>query len=117
MGNYAENLRNRLKVAEGDKAREALKNQYQRTNIYICDKCRHAMVTIDVDEGVTPMFTTCEVEGCGGTAASTMYRAVTMLKPSQEWYRPTDDEVAKMHPATIAHVKNGGLILRPHKSN
>lgn len=105
----------RKKIAEMRMEKAAVRYKQERTNVYICDKCRHAMVTIDVDEGTTPMFTRCEVEGCNGTAGSTMYRAVTLLSPTVEWYRPDEKELASLSPGTQDHVKRGGLIRRSIK--
>lgn len=81
-----------------------------RLNVYVCDSCRHATVTKDVDAGVTPFMHNCEK--CGGTAISRMYRVDPNLKHTQEWYRPTLEELLKMSPGMIDHILQGGLAFR-----
>lgn len=50
-----------------------------KKNLYVCDCCHKAVATWEVDEGVTPMFLACRVEGdpspdkCQGTMQSQMY--------------------------------------------
>ena len=91
-----------------------------RWNVYTCDTCRGVTVTIDVDEGVTPAFLDCRASGrvgqCTGRASSSFYpkgeRPSTLPPPAWEWYRPAPADVAAMAPATQAHVKAGGLLIR-----
>ena len=47
----------------------------ERINQYTCRDCKESTVTVDVDEGVTPMFLACRATpDCKGTMASAMYR-------------------------------------------
>lgn len=47
-------------------------------NCYVCDSCQHITKTIDVDNGVTPMFKKCN--NCNGYAKSSFYHALLKLK-------------------------------------
>lgn len=92
-----------------------------RENGYICAKCRKPTMTVDVDEGVTPMFLGCRAtEGCDGMAQSMMYpkgeRPKHLPAPAFEWYKPTRKEVEATeaeYPGSIQHWEQGGLFLRP----
>lgn len=86
----------------------------EKKNAYICDKL-HATVTIDREDGVTPMFISCPV--CNGQATSRMYRVDQTLEPTLEWFKPTLAELKKVYKGAILqameeHVKQGGLDLR-----
>lgn len=84
-----------------------------KKNVYLCQKCGHGFVSIDVDEGVTPFMTGCLRDGCDGWAQSTFYRVDPMLKEipaALEWYRPTALDGLK-HRVRL-HVEKGGLISR-----
>lgn len=91
-----------------------------RENAYVCPDCKQPTITVDVDEGVTPMFISCKAtEGCEGMAQSMMYpkapRPSHVPAPAWEWYKPTRDEVEeseKEYPGSIQHWDNGGLFLR-----
>jgi hypothetical protein len=102
-----------------------------RKNAYYCDACRGYVVTVDRDEGVTPMFLACRVKGeptdarnrCKGQMVSMMYPpepwpekdgygAQIPTTPTWEWYSPDADERAALDDATSAHVEKGGLLLR-----
>jgi hypothetical protein len=89
-----------------------------RESVYRCEKCASRFTTVDVDHGVTPFMTRCKVDGCDGMAQSSMYpkapRPSHVAAPSFEWYRPVHiDELADLSPATLDHLKRGGLLLRP----
>jgi len=92
-----------------------------RENVYICPVCGGYTTTIDVDDGVTPMFLRCRATGkvgdCPGMAVSEMYpegpRPAHIPPPAFEWYRPSPAEVEKMEPDMQVHVRAGGLELRP----
>lgn len=102
-----------------------------RKNAYYCDQCKGYVVTLDVDDGVTPMFLACRVKGdptdpanaCKGTSRSMMYPDEPWpekdgwgqpipTEPGWEWYAPDADEVAKLDENTAEHVSKGGLLLR-----
>jgi len=72
--------------------------------------CGHQMVTIDREPGVTP-FISGGCPDCGGDMQSAGYRVPQTLTPTHEWYRP--DSLDSLPPGTAAHVRKGGLILRP----
>lgn len=88
-----------------------------RVNCYTCQD-DHVTKTRDVDPGVTPMFHKCGT--CGKDATSSFFIDVAPdQEPTQEWYRPTLKEVAKMknQPNLLHHIFNGGLLVRPIKNN
>lgn len=87
-----------------------------RVNCYKCPECDIITKTIDIDAGVTPSMHRCEV--CGGFANSTFYRDIAPhQKPTQEWYRPTFEQVKKMkNPRMIEHILMGGLDNRKIKT-
>lgn len=83
-----------------------------RVNCYSCD-CGHITKTKDVDAGVTPFIHNCEM--CGKMAKSSFYNDTHPdLLPTQEWYRPSLNEVLKLRskPHVLDHVFNGGLMSR-----
>lgn len=84
-------------------------------NVYVCQKCRQGVVTIDRDEGATPFLIRCvSSKGCDGMAQSELYSVPQDLNPSYEWRRPTKTEYYKLDKATRAeHVDRGGLLLYP----
>lgn len=83
-------------------------------NVYTCRECGHEQVTINIENGVTPMFTRCRALGtqCKGTAVSSGYQVDQNRRPEYEWYRPKDAELVKFDRHTREHVKQGGLLLR-----
>lgn len=103
----------------------------EKKNAYYCETCKGYIVTIDRDEGVTPMFLACRVLGepndpantCDGRSVSVMYPAEPWpaedgygnpipTEPTWEWYRPTRAEMEKMDALMLDHVNKGGLELR-----
>lgn len=97
-----------------------------RENVYTCKRCGGFTVTIDVDDGVTPMFIECRTPppgagACNGTAASAMYppgpRPPNIPPPAWEWYRPLPEEVARLTMGMADHVEQGGLLLRSKASS
>ena len=99
-----------------------------KINVYTCSN-NHKTVTIDVDNGTTPMFLRCET--CGLMGASAMYMCDQDLTPTHEWYRMKDElEVAvesknfsvhnKLHWDNVRlgfldHHRKGGLFIRKIK--
>lgn len=88
-------------------------------------------VTVDVDNGVTPYMIKCtsiskpgrklvpELTGkdgeCVGMATSSMYPTEGIpanLKATYEWYKPSQEEMLKLHEQQKEHVSKGGLLLR-----
>lgn len=85
-----------------------------RVNCYLCHVCKHITKTKDVDAGVTPMFSNCEL--CKSQASSTGYKDIAPDKlPTFEWFRPPLSEIIKLikKPHIIDHILKGGLMLRP----
>jgi hypothetical protein len=92
-----------------------------KINMYTCPK-GHVTVTIDTDEGVTPMMLRCRQKdddgkhNCTEFAQSSWYRCDQSLTPEYEWYMPPKHEW-RLHPAPMReHFKMGGLELRKLKS-
>ena len=85
-----------------------------KINIYHCQTCACDTVTIDIDAGVTPFMLDCKkTEGCPGPAYYSFYTVPDPApKPEWEWFEPRGDELKKLHPAMLEHVKAGGLDLR-----
>ena len=98
------------KLAAVKSGRQGAGSPAGQKNVYICDSCRYALVTIDRDVGVTPFITKCPK--CGARSYSCMYRAPTMLEPEDEWYSPSSDELKGKPPSTVEHCGKGGLIRR-----
>jgi hypothetical protein len=88
-----------------------------KKNIYTCDKCGGHIVTVDVDDGVTPFMLACKVaEECEGTMRSSLYRVFDQsMKASHEWYRPTPATGGRLSASQLDHVMKGGLLLRAVK--
>jgi hypothetical protein len=103
----------------------------ERKNAYFCDECQGYVITIDRDEGVTPMFLACRVKGdpndpandCKGKMTSMMYPAQPWpeedgygnpipTEPTWEWYKPEPSDPALKDAGTREHVTKGGLLLR-----
>jgi hypothetical protein len=96
-------------------------------NGYCCDTCGRHTYIVHVDDGVTPMFLVCRVDGqepeanpCKGMGTSIMYPPPPI--PSHvvaavrwEWYEPDLEELGRLDPISgeLEHVERGGLLLRP----
>lgn len=83
-------------------------------NVYVCESCGGQTVTVNDVSGVTPFMISCRTAtiGCGGMAQSTCYRGEPDAPPAWEWYRPDEEELARLDKATREHIANGGLLLR-----
>lgn len=91
-----------------------------KENFYSCHKCKKYWATVDVDVGVTPYMISCLTPNCGGLAESHFYprgqKPAHIASPDFEWFKPTlkwAKRKEKDAPGTIAHVENGGLMIRP----
>lgn len=82
-------------------------------NVYRCEVCGFELVTINADNGVTPMFVRCRKPGCKGTMCSAGYRVAVNPIPRMRWYRPKQDEYQRLDAGTREHVGMGGLLLGP----
>lgn len=94
---------NRLNVYECDGERSFRKGAPDRPG------CRHFIVTIDREPGVTPFIVRCG--NCGMSARSKGYNVADWLTPTHEWYRP--DSLEGLEGWDLEHVKKGGLLLSP----
>jgi hypothetical protein len=84
-----------------------------KINKYICQTCAGSIVTVDIDEGVTPFTLNCRAtQGCGGKMISEMYRVDQSLKPEFEFYKVTERKLKRMDAATADHCRRGGLLIR-----
>ena len=81
----------------------------RRLNQYTCDTCGGTITTVDLHEGVTPMFLNCRAtEGCAGRMVSRIYRVEGEPEPQFEWYKPD-----KPKKSDREYVELGGLLIRP----
>lgn len=80
------------------------KNGYQCRN----PRCGHLLITIDLDDGVTPMMKRCPT--CGEMATSLFYRIDQSLPIEGYWYRPKSTR--GMSREMRQHVEQGGLDYR-----
>lgn len=96
---------------------EAPQGFKQKKNIYTCDRCSGHIVTVDIDDGVTPFMIACEAtQKCHGMMRSSMYRVFDQtLKASHEWYRPSPATGGNLSAGALDHVMKGGLLLRQSK--
>lgn len=82
-----------------------------RINQYTCRICGKYIVTIDRDEGTTPMMLNCRATNdCDGTMFSGMYRIMPGLKPNYEWYKP--ENLDGFDRDMREHIEMGGLVIR-----
>jgi hypothetical protein len=81
-----------------------------RKNKYTCTTCRGEIVTVDLDEGVTPFALACRATpGCGGVMQSCFYTCDQVLKPSWVWFKPKT--LKGLDAGTRDHVERGGLVV------
>lgn len=85
-----------------------------KKNVYLCEKCGHGYVTLDVDTGVTPFIYKCLRPNCKGSAYSLCYKVPQPIlanhKAAVEWYKP--EQTLTLSPSEIEHVGRGGLLPR-----
>jgi ssDNA-binding Zn-finger/Zn-ribbon topoisomerase 1 len=81
-------------------------------NSYTCQKCGGVIVTIDVDDGVTPFMLACRATpGCNGVMRSGFYVAVDQsAEPDYEWFKPSS--LKGYNREMREHIKKGGLDIR-----
>lgn len=82
-----------------------------KINKYICEVCGESIVTVNRDDGVTPMYLACRVNQ-DGMSVSQWYHVSQDLTPTYEWYKPEPDEYLTLDADTIEHLKLGGLLIR-----
>lgn len=88
-----------------------------KINTYTCSQ-GHQIITIDRDEGVTPMFINCpfcEKEGKENISTSCMYSCPQDWVPTHEWYKPQHEEIAMLREDFKDHIERGGLLFREIK--
>lgn len=94
-------------------------------NAYVCDLL-HGTVTINRDNGTTPMFIECPQ--CRERATSRMGKVSETLIPTHEWYKPDEHEKKAeitrimqqnrdankdmISKVVSDHVSRGGLLIR-----
>jgi hypothetical protein len=76
-------------------------------NGYRCAE-NHILVTKEVDSGTTPYQVKCAK--CGRWARSMFYSINPTMKPTHEWYKPTD--LDSLRDDVREYVEKGGLLLR-----
>ena len=87
-----------------------------RKNIYKCQKCGGEIVTIDTDEGVTPVFLApCFANNaCGGVMQSALYHVPQDLIPNWEFFAPqTDEELVESVTSQVRAVHEQGRLRVP----
>jgi hypothetical protein len=104
---------------QGEAAIRRLREANPRLNAYHCTICGGYIVTIDRDEGVTPMFLACRAtRGCPGRSVSMGYPKLPWPAhapepvPRWEWYRPTLKWARRKGPGMVEYVQRGGLEIR-----
>lgn len=116
-------MRNRKKVNLNKRAirpYQQLEGDWQDTekyNAYECDTCSGIYVTVDVNEGVTPMMSQCFAkEGCAGRAKSLGYPSGGSKPPARlgpvvlEWFRPVN--LGSYSFEMQEYLRKGGLARR-----
>lgn len=83
-----------------------------KIDVYTC-QAHHDNVTLKEIEGVTPFMIGCKHKDCNELANSSNFVCNQNLKPTHEWYKPTD--TSELNRFENIHVKNGGLLLRKIK--
>lgn len=82
-----------------------------KINVYTCTSCKHPIVTINLDEGVTPFMIGCPRKECAlgkfTDARSSFYNVDQRIIPVYGWYRKKEAD-----PGGLDHHNNGGLFLR-----
>lgn len=87
--------------------------QRGQVNAYYCGACGRHTITINAADGVTPFMIGCRATpGCNGQARSMFYRVPQTTFPHWEWHVPEPAEWPKLGRETIAHIFQGGMILR-----
>lgn len=89
-----------------------------KKNVYICSK-GHNTVTVDKDNGTTPMMIRCRQKhddgkrNCTEMATSSFYHVDQSLIAEYEWYKP--DSTKGLNQYDKEHVDMGGLLFRKIK--
>ena len=82
-----------------------------KKNAYVCDKCKKHIITIDVDDGVTPFMIECKAtKNCDGSMYSNFYSIDQSMPAQLEWFMPKSSEGYSMEEKT--YFLEGGLDIR-----
>lgn len=105
-----------------------------KLNVYMCQKCRNIMTTVDIDEGTTPFIIICPK--CKGDAQSSFYPKERPIPefvkpPTFEFFKPKSDKeimhysklelkmykvknisVDDLYKGNKEHCRLGGLMMR-----
>ena len=83
-----------------------------KKNVYVCQACGRKIVTLDIDEGVTPFMIPCkETEGCEeGLMRSCFYSVDQTLPVNYVWFIPKS--LDGYSESMIEHINKGGLDIR-----
>ena len=82
-----------------------------KKNAYVCNKCKKFIITIDVDDGVTPFMIECKAtKNCDGSMCSNFYSIDQSMPAQFEWFTPKSSEGYGMEEKT--HFLGGGLDIR-----
>src|SRR4030066_1523365 len=84
-------------------------------NQYTCQTCGEVITTVNLTDGVTPMFIRCRRLGgrCEGMMTSAVYRvSQDSLWPTHVWYRPLGEQLKRLTVGERSHVEKGGLPMR-----
>jgi hypothetical protein len=84
-----------------------------KLNRYTCQLCGSAIITKDVDDGVTPFLIDCVSNRCQGMMQSACYRPGINGTPTYIWRRPVASEFEKASEAMQHHYNLGGLVMAP----
>lgn len=85
--------------------------RYGMKNRYVCDTCGKDVITVNIDDGVTPFMILCKATpGCRGAMRSSFYQVPQELPAQFEWFRP--ESFKGYSRAMREHFENGGLDLR-----
>ncbi|GEM_PF-2241886 len=81
-------------------------------NCYRCEKCGKAIITIDHDDGTTPMMIRCRATlNCEGWMMSSWYQNVPNEEPTYTWRKAKPSEYRKASVVMKDHFDKGGLAL------
>jgi hypothetical protein len=87
-----------------------------KKNAYKCEACRCLTITIDIDEGVTPMYLACRCaphKSCTAPSQSQVYPSYAQdLGHHWEWFKPDSETIQKMSDEMKDHLARGGLAIR-----
>ena len=82
-----------------------------KKNGYTCQKCNGQIVTIDIDDGVTPFAIACRAtKDCDGLMYSAFYSIPQFLPAQYEWFKPKS--LKGYGREMKEHIRKGGLDMR-----